>query len=958
MEKDIEKYIDYCRLYIGDNSTATDKEIAKAIDQFASMFPDVDKLEVKKRLMSLYTIPVAPYKTLFDSNNPGAGWFSANNYARKQEIVWSFWNRYQRFLREKEKYQPGVIFQLDRLTNEILDNLYDPALTDTNFSKKGLVVGQVQSGKTSNFTGLICKAVDAGFNVVIVFAGILDDLRTQTQNRLEKCFLGFTTKDIERIQDNEKIGIGVGLIDNRPIAHAFTTVVSDFKESTVNSLGTNFQTKEPILFVVKKNGRILANLKRWLSKKDLDGKSVLFIDDEADNASVNTSKDKEKASSINGKIRNILALFRRNAYVGYTATPYANIFIDRTDEHDLFPRHFIVNLPTPPTYLSPEKVFGLDPEGEQPLPIVNIVKDYKVFVPDKHKLGDSGTLCYQNIPESLKYAVRCFILACAVRCVRGQAKKHNSMLIHLSRFQVWQNEIKLLIDRLFKFYKNNILADDAQIYDLLKTDFEKNYVCGTGNLQMEYKSFVQTTSEVLNSQYSIIKDGIEPVTWHEVRDQLYHVVSKIEVKALNGASTDSLAYDEHQDDGYYVIAIGGDKLSRGLTLEGLTISYFLRASKMYDTLMQMGRWFGYRPRYVDVCRLFVSEEINYWFKNITIANNELREDFDYLWESNGSPQQFALKVRTSPGLLITSPLKMFSTKDVQVSWASTLVETYSLRRTKESRNRNYQLTSDFLQGLGQSYKKNGKNDRRGYLWLNVGPDKICDFIEHFEIAETSRIKMNLEKMSQYIKSCVSEHGELLRWRVILRNNDHLNNPEDRSVYNLANGALPGTCTNRTRVGIPEQDDDVYNLKNYHLISGPKDEFIDMDILEEDLTAALNETKKIKKEQHAKNPSIKEWKEKYPSPTLVRQKYRSPNSPLLIIYPLNPEKANVVGFDGNIKRDVECFKQNDLPFMAFAIVFPNSKNSKGVKYRVNQVKDLVETEINFEKTNDNQYPDEE
>lgn len=958
MEKDIEKYIDFCRLYIGDNSTATDKEIAKAIDQFASMFPDVDKLEVKKRLMSLYTIPVAPYKTLFDSNNPGAGWFSANNYARKQEIVWSFWNRYQRFLREKEKYQPGVIFQLDRLTNEILDNLYDPALTDTNFSKKGLVVGQVQSGKTSNFTGLICKAVDAGFNVVIVFAGILDDLRTQTQNRLEKCFLGFTTKDIERIQDNEKIGIGVGLIDNRPIAHAFTTVVSDFKESTVNSLGTNFQTKEPILFVVKKNGRILANLKRWLSKKDLDGKSVLFIDDEADNASVNTSKDKKKASSINGKIRNILALFRRNAYVGYTATPYSNIFIDRTDEHDLFPRHFIVNLPTPPTYLSPEKVFGLDPEGEQPLPIVNIVKDYKVFVPDKHKLGDSGTLCYQNIPESLKYAVRCFILACAVRCVRGQAKKHNSMLIHLSRFQVWQNEIKLLIDRLFKFYKNNILADDAQIYDLLKTDFEKNYVCGTGNLQMEYKSFVQTTSEVLNSQYSIIKDGIEPVTWHEVRDQLYHVVSKIEVKALNGASTDSLAYDEHQDDGYYVIAIGGDKLSRGLTLEGLTISYFLRASKMYDTLMQMGRWFGYRPRYVDVCRLFVSEEINYWFKNITIANNELREDFDYLWESNGSPQQFALKVRTSPGLLITSPLKMFSTKDVQVSWASTLVETYSLRRTKESRNRNYQLTSDFLQGLGQSYKKNGKNDRRGYLWLNVGPDKICDFIEHFEIAETSRIKMNLEKMSQYIKSCVSEHGELLRWRVILRNNDHLNNPEDRSVYNLANGALPGTCTNRTRVGIPEQDDDVYNLKNYHLISGPKDEFIDMDILEEDLTAALNETKKIKKEQHAKNPSIKEWKEKYPSPTLVRQKYRSPNSPLLIIYPLNPEKANVVGFDGNIKRDVECFKQNDLPFMAFAIVFPNSKNSKGVKYRVNQVKDLVETEINFEKTNDNQYPDEE
>lgn len=367
MVQDIEKYMDYCRLFIGEKCAVTDEEIDEALNQFANMFTHIDKLEVKKRLMSLYTLPIAPYKTILDNNNPGAGWFSNNNYARKNEIEWSFWNRYQRFLRDKEKYQPGVIFQLDKLTDEILDNLYDPALVDINFSKKGLVVGQVQSGKTSNFTGLICKAVDAGFNVVIVFAGILDDLRTQTQSRLEKCFLGFTTKDIRRIQDSERIGIGVGLIDNKPIAHAFTTVVSDFKESTVNSLGANFQTKEPILFVVKKNGRILANLKKWLSKKDLDGKSVLFIDDEADNASVNTSKDKNKASSINNKIREILSLFRRNAYVGYTATPYANIFIDRTDEKDLFPRHFIVNLPTPPAYLSPEKVFGLDTEDGDPL---------------------------------------------------------------------------------------------------------------------------------------------------------------------------------------------------------------------------------------------------------------------------------------------------------------------------------------------------------------------------------------------------------------------------------------------------------------------------------------------------------------------------------------------------------------------------------------------------------------
>ncbi|WP_407400787.1 Z1 domain-containing protein, partial [Treponema sp.] len=464
---ELEKYIDICRIMIGEKDFITDSEIETAINQFAWMFPNVNPNDVKKQLLSIYTLPISPYKTLLDSNNPGAGWLSADKGSRKTEIEWRFWNRYQKYLREKEKYQPGVIHQLDRLTNEILDNLYDPTMEGYEISKKGLVVGQVQSGKTSNFTGLVCKAVDSGFNVIIVFAGILDDLRTQTQSRLEKCFLGFTTKDIEKINESK---IGVGLIDPSPVAHAFTTVVSDFKEATVNALGTNFQTNEPILFVVKKNGRILENMRKWLSKRECNGKSVLFIDDEADNASVNTSKDKNKASTINKKIRAILNLFKRNAYVGYTATPYANIFIDRENEKDLFPRHFIVNLPTPAAYLSPEKVFGLDTEDEQPLPIVNIVKDYKTFVPDKHKKDETETLEYENIPESLKYAIRCFILACAVRNVRGQGNKHNSMLIHLSRFQIWQNRIKELIERCFRFYKNEILADDAEIFSQLKQD--------------------------------------------------------------------------------------------------------------------------------------------------------------------------------------------------------------------------------------------------------------------------------------------------------------------------------------------------------------------------------------------------------------------------------------------------------------------------------------------------------
>ena len=951
--KDIDQYINHCRLAIGDKPSATDEEINTIVKIFSPLFPNIETNEVKKILMTIYSLPIKPHQILLDHNNPGSGWLTQNKEEKKQTISWNFWTRYLRYLREHDKYESGVLYQLDKITDEILDNLFDPNISDVDFSKKGLVVGQVQSGKTSNFTGLICKAVDAGFNVVIVFAGILDDLRTQTQSRLEKCFLGFTTKDITNLSEKEVIGVGSLNLSANPIAHAFTTVLSDFKEKTVSSLGANFQTKEPILFVVKKNSRILSNLKCWLKKKDLESKSVLFIDDEADNASINTSKDKKKASTINRKVREILSLFGRKAYVGYTATPYANIFIDRKEKDDLFPRHFIINLPTPSAYLSPEKVFGLDESAEQPLPIVNVVRDYKNFVPDKHKKDDYDNLTYENFPESLKYAIRCFILACAVRCARGQKEKHNSMLIHLSRFQIWQNKIKDLVNRCFQFYRQEIMADDSAIFNLFQETYEKDYsLVSADTMEMIFKSFPNVTKSVQSSSFNVIKQGLTNISWTEVKPQLYRVVDKIEVKSLNGASSDVLAYDEHEDDGYYVIAIGGDKLSRGLTLEGLTISYFLRASKMYDTLMQMGRWFGYRPGYVDVCRLFVSEEINTWFKNITIANHELREEFDYLWETKGSPAQYALKVRTSPGLLVTSPLKMQSTKDVQLSWASTLVETYSLVRTHESKEQNFNLTSKFLSDLGTNFI----NTDKGYLWKDVPFTKICEFIGDFQIADTSRVKLNFEKMVDYINTCVCKYGELQTWRVVVK--QVTSNKKGSTYFFGGKNTLGGICTDRTIVNT--LDPKVYNLKNYHLISGPEDEFLDIDILGEHelyYNMALEETKAIKQELHRKDENIKEWDKKYPSPTIVRQKFRPSSCPLLIIYPLNPLKANLIDDNGQLRDDVEQFKQNELPFIGFAIVFPPSENSQGVKYKINEIQDFVDTEITFDSENDNTYADE-
>jgi hypothetical protein len=229
------------------------------------------------------------------------------------------------------------------------------------------------------------------------------------------------------------------------------------------------------------------------------------------------------------------------------------------------------------------------------------------------------------------------------------------MLIHVSRYQMWQNLIKELIENLFNYYKHEIEASDTTILE----EFRKILENDTAN----YKSYKTVTTEIQQSKFSDIDKNLTVHSCEEIKLLLFKAVQKIEVKSINGTSGDSLTYYENDKTEISIIAIGGDKLSRGLTLEGLSVSYFLRASKMYDTLMQMGHWFGYRPGYVDLFRLFTSEELNEWYRHITIASEELRSDFDYLASINGTPEDYALKVRNGPGQLqITSISKMRYTK--------------------------------------------------------------------------------------------------------------------------------------------------------------------------------------------------------------------------------------------------------------------------------------------------------
>lgn len=918
--------IEICQSIIGRKASVADKEIDEAVLKAKMLYPDIDAGKLKDELLSMYSVKIDTYQILLGKERREP-WLK--DFKAEQKSKWEFWTRYAEYLEKQKKFAPSVILQLDKLTDEVLDKLFNPKRGEIQIAKKGLVVGQVQSGKTANYTGLICKVADAGFNLIIVLAGIHNNLRSQTQTRIDEGFLGFDTQFERVYATNQANKIGVGLIAGYPnaIASSITTSAEkgDFTKRAAETLGINFNTPQPIILVVKKNVSVLKRLNAWLQTQSINdkiaNKSLLVIDDEADNASINTNRKELDPTKINENICNIISLFNRSAYVGYTATPFANIFIPQ-DDNNLFPRDFIISIPAPTNYIGPEKVFGTsiipDDTDNDLLPIVNPIQDYECFAPQGHKKDDRKP-SFSDIPESLKTAVKCFIVTCAVRIVRGQGTKHNSMLIHVSRFQVWQNAIKDLVEDLFNYYKHEIEANDNAILEEFRRIFEEDTAT--------YKSYKTVTTEIRQSRLSNIDKCLIVHSWEEIKPLLFKAVQKIEIKSINGTSGDCLTYYEHEKTGISVIAIGGDKLSRGLTLEGLSVSYFLRASKMYDTLMQMGRWFGYRPGYVDLCRLFTSAELNEWFRHITIASEELRSEFNYLAESGGTPDNYALKVRTHPGCLqITSISKMRYTKQVEVSWAGRLIETYQLPMDKGKKKTNLIATDNLLASLGSPEPK-GNN----YLWRNVSPDDICDYFAKFKVADGLK-KVNLDLISSYIHDLVAK-GELTSWRVVLMN-------KKSDVKHIFSNNITVGCFNRNRA--KDTNWNTYYIRKNHIVGNQADEFVDLadDLLE----TALQTTKQRKPD----------WNKDYPAPEIVRKEFRPHTNPLLLIYPLNPECANVKDDNGNITQGTISYQTTDEPFIGFVISFPNSETGIAVSYTVNQVAEFAETENIFDTENDNIY----
>lgn len=924
-----DNFVELCsRQLIGREVTV--EQIRNTVDMFAHIpcFSNINIEDVVTVLRRNYNVTIDETQTLVDESHYTPWIEDFKNENRE----WPFWSRYRKYL-ELTQMPPKVIREIDKMTDNTLDRIFNPRAQQMPIKKKGLVVGQVQSGKTGNYIGLICKAADAGFNMIIVLAGALDDLRSQTQSRLDEGFLGFDTQRRRSFSSTNENWIGVGLIEHNNanvVANSYTTSANkgDFKRgnATTAAAGFNFLSRDPMVFVIKKNKAILNNLTQWLEdyQNSLGEKNLLLIDDEADHFSINTKNDGDR-TAINDGIRRLLGLFPKAAYVGYTATPFANIFIDVNDDTDLFPRDFIISLPVPSNYVGPERFFGvvedLDQEDDpKVIPAINITEDYRALIPDNHKKNDELP---NEIPESMKTAIKCFILNCAIRRMRHQEKKHNSMLIHVSRYMNWHERIKELVENEFDTYLRCIEHDDPNFIHELKTMYE--------NDSKSYKSYKTITNIVKGMDIGHDDINIFHSNWDDVHSQLWPAVHKIRVKAINGQSDDELNYASNTP--VSVIAIGGDKLSRGLTLEGLSVSYFLRASKMYDTLMQMGRWFGYRPGYVDLCRLFLSGEVNEWYRHIAIATNELRNDFTYLYQTGGTPEHFALKVRTHPGVLkITALGKMRNADEMKVSWAGHLVETYQLLKTSAAIDRNLTATKTLLDSIGNPESNIGAN----VLWKNVRASLIERFLGDFVLPD-SIVNFDLEAMVTFINN-LTRKGEYDQWNVVLAS------PEtDKNGTYQFNGHIKANMTLRNDANV---DSAYYAIRKNHIISRDQD-LIDLDDrkLNDAYNRANEEYQGLFRNEHPNDTKVPNLsKSKW-----ARNNFRSKHTPLLLIYALAPS--------GTTKPDGTQFDEGSDPIIGFAISFPYTETTSAVSYRVNNtatMATLIESEDEFDSTNDNIY----
>ena len=723
-----------------------------------------DELEaVRKQLEFSFSVRQDKGATILSDYKP---WLSQ----RRGEIEFRYWNRLRNYFLGDDVLPENVVSRLDEITDDVLDYCGNPK-DGGSWKRRGMVMGHVQSGKTTNYASLISKAADSGYKIIILLAGMTNSLRKQTQDRMDQNFIGKRSLFNEVRPELMPVMTYCDYRREDKLLHpAFGTTFDQDFHKAVSNFGVSLDNlRDPIIFVTKKNGSILTNLYDWIHAQSLEQQisyPLLLIDDEADHASVNTKKQKKGTSkpansksnttAINGLITDILGKFSRSTYVGYTATPFANIFIDPDTEEqmgreDLFPRHFIKALDPPTNYVGATRVFSED--GDLKSEMVNVIasKDYEDILPLKHP----RTLSLKELPSTLLEAIRVFVLARAVRILRGDGNKHCSMMINVSRFNDVQEKVHGLV------YQYQKRLDDA---------IRVNAGLGTAALK---DPDLAALASSFRREYSSIEFSFE-----DALTVLAEASRTIVVRTINMKGGE-LDYDRHKTSGLHVIAIGGLALARGLTLEGLAVTYLLRNAGASDTLMQMARWFGYRQNYEDICRLYICKTAVEHYEYIADAIEELRSEIKRMEIRGDTPEDFGLKVRRSEtGIRITAANKMRTAKEMTLaqSFETRHVEGYALENDRETNKLNLELAINFIDELGSPAEPDQfeeldqkKEAAKHLVWQSVSGHSVLDLIRNFRFhAAQPALGLIDGRSSLFSDYCLDRiKGELSAWDVVV-----------------------------------------------------------------------------------------------------------------------------------------------------------------------------------------------
>ncbi|WP_339844751.1 Z1 domain-containing protein [uncultured Dokdonia sp.] len=676
----------------------------------------------------------------------GSGIYNDSEEIELDKENWHYYLRHKNYLKDNVfKKNIEVVESLDYETDQIIKKIPKPDEHKT-FEKKGLVIGHVQSGKTANFTHLISKAASIGYRFVIVLAGMTDTLRMQTQFRLDKELVGRNSaaipnlETIQWLRGEEKFHPLTQLPDKRVKNDNgdFTAPISNFSD--------HFDaTSDVTIAVIKKLARngtnqfqsILGNLINWIvrayDENTIKSVPVLIIDDEADQASIDSSDEDSDPTVINHAIRKLISLFSQSVYVGYTATPFANVFINPANDYldlpDLYPKDFIYSLPEPEEYFGSSKFFGIKNKDEE-LALIEILEDN-----EREVINDEE----QEITNNLKNAIDTFIYSSIIRKFRGN-DKYCGMMIHTDHRNIYHNTV-------YSKVREYIFSLSCKIQTFENFSNFKAKSLSIGRLQGVVSDFPSYDFKKFKKEYNIILNYLKKLNSDKTTN----------IKVINSRE-DKLDY--LNDDLKYLICIGGNIMSRGVTIEGLTVTYYLRDSLKYDTLLQMGRWFGYRKGYEDLLRIYTTEGISNNFEYVMAVEDDLRNEVKRYIEEGLTPIDFAPKVRAHMRM---HPTAKMGNSSLTKSYSQQTIQTIYFNRNLSVLNHNYQLGRKLVEKYQDSIVNSDNFDYR-YISKNSEIKDLLDFLKTYKY--TSYNSFDLNDILKYIEKRIKS-GEIKSFDIII-----------------------------------------------------------------------------------------------------------------------------------------------------------------------------------------------